>query len=615
MARKNGQKGFQQKTLSFAHERRGAPAVARNPVVARNQPVVAAVLPARGGGAPRGGRAGAGGRGGVRRSARFAVRAPAASDEPAAVDFAEAVEPELENLEGIVAVNGPMEPAEASIVSRPTSGENITTVASQVDSSENLTSSGPVNKRPKVDKGTSPFAPPRNPASLAVPHHSAMNEGDVVVELAPNQPNLWTPPPFIFLNGRRYRLESVDVGIEEGPTVAAEADSNSSTMRTNVNSSYVVSPAVTPTTLAIMAERAANINAQNTSAAPPAVATQDHGRQSQASLATATRSTRTDFSRSTVDSPAVSPATLAILAGRMARTNARIASSASPAVTTQDHGRLSQASLATVPWSTQRSSNGNVTAGSVSTGVGSVSTGVGSVSTGVASVVGSPADVSRVAGRPNYFSSVLTTVSTDSDRLTFPAMPAVLNFDSPESVTVSVAANISEIDSLLGTPADSSQESGRPSQDSAVSSISSVMPISPLLGFTPVETVQFVPRIDDHPNITPRLDPELPMPLPTFEAFSQHEPINFTILNNRETRDEIGTGVDELRIPAERRRPPLNVTFGMTATSNDALHSVRAPFSSPLAEESPRGQLDTDNAELIEPQADIDEETAADRQE
>ncbi|CAD6188992.1 unnamed protein product [Caenorhabditis auriculariae] len=326
MARKDGQKGFQQKTFAFArrvsetqrqqaqqNERRGAPAVARNPVVARNQPVVAAVLPARGGGAPRGGRAGAGGRGGVRRSARFAVRAPAAADEPPAVDFAEAVEPELENLEGIVAVNGTMEPAEASIVSRPTLGENCNTVASQVESSENLTSSGPVNKRPKVDKGTSPFAPPRNLASLAVPHHSAMNEGDVVVELAPNQPNLWTPPPFIFLNGRRYRLESVDVGIEEGPTVAAEADSNSSAMmRTNVNSSYVVSPAVTPTTLAIMAERAANINAQNTSAAPPAVATQDHGRLSQASLATATRSTRTDFSRSTVDSPAVSPATLAI---------------------------------------------------------------------------------------------------------------------------------------------------------------------------------------------------------------------------------------------------------------------------------------------------------------
>ncbi|CAD6188993.1 unnamed protein product [Caenorhabditis auriculariae] len=284
----------------------------------------------------------------------------------------------------------------------------------------------------------------------------------------------------------------------------------------------------------------------------------------------------------------------------MARTNARNASSASPAVTTQDHGRLSQASLATVPWSTQRSSNGNVTAGSVSTGVGSVSTGVGSV-------VGSPADVSRVARRPNYFSSVLTTVSTDSDRLTFPAMPAVLNFDSPESVTVSVAANISEIDSLLGTPADSSQESGRPSQDSAVSSISSVMPISPLLGFTPVETVQFVPRIDDHPNITPRLDPELPMPLPTVVKKIS----NFANQN----RDEIGTGVDELRVPAERRRPPLNVTFGMTATSNDALHSVRAPFSSPLAEESPRGQLDTDNADLIEPQADIDEETAADRQE
>ncbi|CAD6188883.1 unnamed protein product [Caenorhabditis auriculariae] len=407
MTRKNGQKGFQQKTFSSArrvsetqrqqaqlNQRRGGPVVPRNaPVVARNQPVVAAVLPVRGGGAPRGGRAGAGGRGGARRSARLVARAPAAADEPAAIHFAEAVEPELVNLEEGVAVNGSVEPAEVSIISRPTPGENIASVASQKDSSENLTSSGPVIKRLKVDKGTSPFvlkciflsAPPRNPASLAVPNSSAMNEGNVVVQLAPNQPNLWTPPEFIFLNGRRYRLESVDVGMEEGPTDAAGADPNSSAMRTDVNSSYVVSPAASPATLAILAERAAFINAGNIVADSPAVSSQDHragndvapspavssqgGRLSQASLATVSWSSRTDASSSRIDSPAVSSSTLASMAERAAFINARNTVADSPAVSSQDHragndvapspavssqgGRLSQASLATVSWSSR----------------------------------------------------------------------------------------------------------------------------------------------------------------------------------------------------------------------------------------------------------------------
>ncbi|CAD6188884.1 unnamed protein product [Caenorhabditis auriculariae] len=355
MTRKNGQKGFQQKTFSSArrvsetqrqqaqlNQRRGGPVVPRNaPVVARNQPVLYFLF------------------------VEVALRvegepAQAVVEEPVAVRvlspvpqlllmnqqpfiFAEAVEPELVNLEEGVAVNGSVEPAEVSIISRPTPGENIASVASQKDSSENLTSSGPVIKRLKVDKGTSPFAPPRNPASLAVPNSSAMNEGNVVVQLAPNQP------------------------------------------RTDVNSSYVVSPAASPATLAILAERAAFINARNTVADSPAVSSQDHragndvapspavssqgGRLSQASLATVSWSSRTDASSSRIDSPAVSSSTLASMAERAAIINAGNIVADSPAVSSQDHragndvapspavssqgGRLSQASLATVSWSSR----------------------------------------------------------------------------------------------------------------------------------------------------------------------------------------------------------------------------------------------------------------------
>ncbi|CAD6188991.1 unnamed protein product [Caenorhabditis auriculariae] len=106
------------------------------------------------------------------------------------------------------AVNGPVEPADGSVVGRPTSG-----AATATSQAIKLVSAGPAHKRLKLDEAVYSGATRNNVGSLVIRPNS---EGNFVIQVdAP------VPPPYIYVNGKRYRREDEEVENEVGLTEPA----------------------------------------------------------------------------------------------------------------------------------------------------------------------------------------------------------------------------------------------------------------------------------------------------------------------------------------------------------------------------------------------------------
>ncbi|CAD6198705.1 unnamed protein product [Caenorhabditis auriculariae] len=204
-----------------------------------------------------------------------------------------------------------------------------------------------------------------------------------------------TVPTHIVSNRHRYRLESVDVGFENGPTVRLL---RLKLLRTNsdVNSSLIDSPAVSPATLVDLAEKVAKINAGNSRAAP-------------------NHSGHYVF----VNSEYYTAEAVSIEAESVV---------ALPADATQGTGRPTNFSFVVASLSNGQTLNEYFTAEDIE----------------IESAEGSRADVTQGAGRASHISSVVSSVSTDSygpgsplmastpidQSEAIPVIPAVLNFDS-----------------------------------------------------------------------------------------------------------------------------------------------------------------------------------------
>ncbi|CAD6188963.1 unnamed protein product [Caenorhabditis auriculariae] len=134
-----------------------------------------------------------------------------------------------------------------------------------------------------------------------------------------------------------------------------------------------------------------------------------------------------DVNKSLIDSPAVSPATLADLTEKVAKMNADKSRAASPAVASQDHGRLGQVTADTLYMSIQENNSEYYTADGME----------------LESDGGSPADAPQGAGRRSNFSILVESLATDSlgpgsplmastpiDQSDVPpVIPSVINFD------------------------------------------------------------------------------------------------------------------------------------------------------------------------------------------
>ncbi|CAD6188880.1 unnamed protein product [Caenorhabditis auriculariae] len=456
--------------------------------------------------AGRGGRGGGPARAGLRRSDRVAARHVAFYDLDA--DEGE----ELLDLDEIVAAFRPANPADDSTVGRQPTAENISTV-SQSQSQDSVSSSEPVTKRQKIEgpNATAEVADPQQPSEgFKQPEVPVRRQRNYHAVLAPNQPVPQGPPPHIYFYGFRYTLDWSAPPVQGVDT--------------------------TGTTTEQLTSSRANSTVDDSFASSPAVASQDHGRLSQASLATVPWSSRTDANSTRIESPAASSSTLGLMTG------------VSP-------------NMSTVP--------SNMPA--------------------VPPTMPQALDLNTSELRsPHFDYSHISIIDVAMARNVSDERERTASSERDVSVSVTVNAVDLELDNSVGSSADGVRAAGRPSQLPSIHSIASDEP-------TGEPTI--AAEILNHRHIEPTPDPNAPKPMPTFEVFSEREPRDFTILHNRANEIEIGTGVEELRSPGLRRRSPLNPTFGMSPTASELLHSVRLPLTSPTGHHDESANVETSDGD------------------
>ncbi|CAD6197318.1 unnamed protein product [Caenorhabditis auriculariae] len=505
---------------------------------------------------------------------------PAAPRPPQAAPSAAVDEVQPEN-EAVVAADGPEEPAVDSLAGRPVSGSAIANVAMQAGSSESLNSSGPATKRQKlVDKATSPFVAPKSfdPSSKNEEHTNQSHdltrrEGDVIVRIAPNESsdNSSAPPPYIYLNGVRYRWAPVAVENGHESTESTGEFSSASVMETMNSIGDGVSPAIVSQDDGRRSSASSVVTAEE----PSAVSTQAPPTQA---------SNTSELVSPTYGYTNISVVQVSFTSNESRAANSEPSINSSTAISydvTQRSDRPTQVSSISI----ERELN------------------ISEVNGEVSNLTGTPSFVAQSSGWPSQVSSLVSTyfrtptspllLSTPADQSQpIPCDLTVENDVSPDHIGhVSVDHGS---DGLAGEPADVSS-AGRPSLLSITTDNDA--PISPLVTFTPIESLDIVSHLLHNRNIEPPRDPNLPKPMPTFTAFSSQEPVHFSVMHNRENREEIGTDIAELRSPGPRRASPLNPTFGMSPTSQDNLHSVRIPFPSPVASNEPETVAENDTAE------------------
>ncbi|CAD6188881.1 unnamed protein product [Caenorhabditis auriculariae] len=376
----------------------------------------------------RGGRGGGPARAGLRRSDRVAARHVAFYDLDA--DEGE----ELLDLDEIVAAFRPANPADDPTVGRQATAENISTV-SQSQSQDSVSSSEPVTKRQKIEgpNATAEVADPQQPSEgFKQPEVPVRRQRNYHAVLAPNQPVPQGPPPHIYFYGFRYTLDWSAPPVQGVDT--------------------------TGTTTEQLPSSHANSTVDDSFASSPAVASQDHGRLSQASLATVPWSSQTDANSTRIESPAASSSTLGLMTG------------VSPNMSTVP------SNMPAVPPTMPRALDLNTSE----------------------------------LRSPHFDYSHISIIDVAMARNVSDERERTASSERDVSVSFTVNAVDLELDNSVGSVADGVRAAGRPSQLSSTHAIASVDPTT--------ETT--IPAfIANHPHIEPTPDPNAPKPMPTFEVF------------------------------------------------------------------------------------------------
>ncbi|CAD6193129.1 unnamed protein product [Caenorhabditis auriculariae] len=448
-------------------------------------------------------------------------------------------------------------------------------VAMQAGSSESLNSSGPATKRQKiVDKATSPFVAPKSfdPSSKNEEHTNQSHdltrrEGDVIVRIAPNESsdNPSVPPPYIYLNGVRYRWAPVAVENGHDSTESTGELSRAPVMETTNSIGDGVSPAIVSQDDGRRSSASSVVTAEE----PSAVSTQAPPTQA---------SNTSELVSPTYGYTNISVVQVSFTSNESRAANSEPSINSSTAISydvTQRSDRPTQVSSISI----ERELN------------------ISEVNGEVSNLTGTPSFVAQSSGWPSQIFRTPTSpllLSTPADQSQpIPCDLTVENDVSPDHIGhVSVDHGS---DGLAGEPADVSS-AGRPSLLSITTDNDA--PISPLVTFTPIESLDIVsPPLAQSEHRAPHEIPTCPSQCRLLPPFSSQEPVHFTVMHNRENREEIGTDIAELRSPGPRRASPLNPTFGMSPTSQDNLHSVRIPFPSPVASNEPETVAENDTAE------------------